>query len=588
MWELLICHICKCLLENPKILTCSHSVCEECLNEVVKRKSKVFECPVCSNKIQVAIDNTFLSSVMDILQRETSACRGNSACDACFMDGLRNLRCLDCDLLLCTRCLHTHRDNVITRQNENPQAVVNNESGARLHVIEKELPYANGRVSTEREHEVAPIEKRTRNASDTFAGNHQVHKPIKCKRHCDKDLRFFCNNCAQLLCQQCVIPEHVTHIFVSASDAARISKAQLSTLLNQTTIRILYLSDALRDAKETEEKLTSRVKEIAKKISSKQVTMQTSENRQSTEFTNVQKLDSEKVAAGENPQDSDDEQFNRFAKAANVQQESILGVRTDCALPKMNPEVNPQTQTLLNCLNRKAKRKCEVLAGHRMKLEKRLALIHSCQRFTTNLIIRGSDEEVLILESYIMQSLGDLCQNTQEVPIECPDDDYIALAWRETHLTSEQSRELFDEGIHTSTKVITGEGCGSNCFATGVGLTTIIVGQDCTFTVTVKNQENKLCVEGRDSIIARIKTPHGGYFRAELIEHKLGKHKFRYRTYTAGPHILRITLRGEEILGSPFEMLSSGSTDYSQRGRLVTNFGKLGNKEGELRQPQGM
>ena len=531
MWDFLICHLCKGLLESPNILTCGHSTCERCLKELSKQKSQVLECPICSAVIQLPTTrNVFLSNVLDILKRESSACNASSACDACSVRGVRNLRCVDCDMLLCTQCLHTHRDSVITRKNENAQIVMKNETSISLHEIKNELTRsvnANGTVSTRNEideHEVEP----TRNVT-AFARDHQIHMPLKCKVHRTEDLRFFCSSCAQLVCQECVIAKHITHIFLSASDAAPSSKAQLSTLVNQTTVRILYLSEALRDAKDTEEKLRCCVEEITQTI-------------------------------------------------------HLTSPTNHCSPSEKSPELDLQRKVLLNDLHKKAKRKSEALGKHRRKLEMRLALIESCQGFTTNLILNGSDVEVLILENCIMENLGDLCQSTPEVPIECPDDAFVAMSGKE-NLRSGVSEE--NEGLGEEPKIIIGEGFCSSCFATGEGLTNAVVGEDCSFTVTVKNQQNKPCMEGRDSIIARVKTPCGGYFKAELIEHKLGKHKFRYRTYSAGPHVLRITLRGEEILGSPFETLSSGSTDYSRRGRLGSKFGKLGRNEGELCQPRG-
>ena len=609
MWELLICHLCKGLLESPHILTCGHSACERCLKELLKQKSKVLICPTCSVVIQFSTThNVFLSNVLDILKRESSACNGGSACDACSVRGIRNLRCMDCDMLLCTRCLHAHHDSVITRKNEHAQTVMKNETGISLHEIENELTRnVNTNEKTSTRNEIDEHEVESTQNTGAFARNHQVHMPLKCKRHRTEDLRFFCSSCAQLICQDCVIDKHITHIFLSASDAAPSSKAQLSTLINQTTIRILYLSEALRDTKDTVEKLRCCVKDITDTIREPLQENSEDEQRSLVSAFSGQKYGDQ--ASKDNPvgpkvrtigqvqvtdafhQNSENEQFIKFAKLPNSEHESDVILSQENRTPqtsrcssKDEPELDQQRKALLNDLNKKAKRKFEVIGKHCRKLETRLALIENCQRFTTNVILNGSDVEVLMLENCIMENLGDLCQNTPEVPIECPDDAFIAITGRENLRpgVSEESSSLSEQP-----RIIIGQGFCSSCFATGEGLSNAVVGQDCSFTVTVKNQQNKPCMEGRDSIIARVKTPCGGYFRAELIEHKLGKHKFRYRTYSAGPHVLRITLRGEEILGSPFEMLSSGSTDYSCRGRLVSKFGKLGSNEGELCQPQG-
>ncbi|XP_028395113.1 tripartite motif-containing protein 2-like [Dendronephthya gigantea] len=605
MWELLICHMCKNLLENPKVLTCAHAVCEKCLRSLMPKKyTETFKCPACCATIQafVDIDNNFLSNVLDILKRETNACHVDTACDACSVHGTRNLHCADCDMQLCTKCLHAHHDNVITRGNshENAQSLTQNEKGVSLKEIENEL----GKIPTRNESKGDEVRNEigshsTQNAT-AFAREHQLHMPLKCKKH-RQDLTFFCNSCAELSCQECVIAKHIAHIFVAASDAAPSSRAQLSTLLNQTAMRILYLSEALRETKDTETQLESCVEEIRNIIcgTAKETLMKNSEAEPcplSTEMTGDREEQGRFACVHKKLADYDEKSENAFGdklkKSFITPQLLNHSVSVERGL-----KLSPKGEALSKKLNKISKRKFDVLAGHRRKLETRLALIENCQRFTMNLILNGSDEEVLILENCIMESLGQLCQNTPEVPIECPDDGYIALigslaSTAECTRLPEGKFSKEERGGAESTeedlKMISGEGCCSCCFATGSGLSNAIVGHDCTFTVTVKNEANKACVEGPRSLVARIKTPNGGYFRAQLVEHKLGKHKFRYRTYAAGPHFLRITLRGEEILGSPFETLSSGSTDYSRRGRLVTKCGRLGDGVGELCQPQGL
>ena len=629
--------MCKGLLENPKILTCAHSVCEKCLKEICKRKSDVRKCPVCSAAIQVPVDNVFLSNVLDILKRETNECGEDNACDVCSVSGMRNLRCVDCEMLLCTQCLHGHHDSVITPDNEHAGTAVKNEAGMSLHEFENELAgnvdtdgistrndYSNLKVdctqsATTTRNEISEHEvESTRNATE-FARDHQVHILLKCKRHQKEDLRFFCSSCAQLVCQECVIAEHIMHIFVAASDAAPSSRAQLGTLLNQTTIRILYLSEAVRNAKDTENKLRSCVKGIIETIrgptqedlkqhsddwdfAAKLTTLGMKQGQEAfiknsvDGQTTVMKTLRHEQVIETFKRNSEDGKLSTFANLTDMRQEESRSMMKHKnqgewkCFDKLKTEeliaakLDPQKEALLNDLNKVAKRKREVLAKHRKKVETRLALIENCQRFTTNLILSGSDEEILLLENCIMENLGYLCQNTPEEPIECPEDAFIASTRQKSDRNTKQEKSDCEE---LNPKILTGEGCCSSCFATGEGLTDAIVGEDCTFTVTVKNELNKPCIEGQDSIIARIKTPYGGYFKAKLIDHKLGKHKFRYRTYSAGPHILRITLRGEEILGSPFETMSSGSTDYSRRGRLVTKFGRFGSKEGELCEPKG-
>lgn len=503
MWELIICPICKDLFNDPKILPCVHSFCGKCLSGLAQVKQDAFQCPVCRALTQLPAggvadipSNFFLNSILDIMKRQRHACGEDEIlCDACCVNVLSSLRCEDCEVLLCTKCLQTH----------------GNHKRKTAHGNHQEVRSSSENVVTEP------------------GKQHQLRMPLKCKRHPKQDLRFFCNSCAELVCQDCVIAKHVTHIFVSASDAVPSCKAKLNTLLNQITTKLLFLSDALRDTKNTEEQLRSCVADI----------------------------------------------INRIHTTKNE-----LVTQSDWS----SEELDKDEKGLVNRLNAVARKKFEVLEEHRRKLETRLGLIENCRKFTLHLMCNGSDEEILTMENCIMESLGGLCQQTPEIPIECPENSYISFT---AGVTADQGCRP-PEGGNVLGTVSPGEGCGGCCFATGEGLTSTMVGQDSTFTITVKNDRNKACNEGRGSIVARVKTTHGGYFRAEMIEHKLGKQKFRYRTYIAGPHVLRITIKGEEILGSPFEPLSNGSTDYSRRGRLITKFGRAGTGDGELCSPHGL
>ena len=61
--------------------------------------------------IQASVDNVFLLNVLDIVKRKTNECGENGACNACYVSGMSNLHCEDCDKLLCTQYLRGHRDH---------------------------------------------------------------------------------------------------------------------------------------------------------------------------------------------------------------------------------------------------------------------------------------------------------------------------------------------------------------------------------------------------------------------------------------------------------------------------------------------
>lgn len=595
MWDLLICSNCKNLLKNPKILNfCGHSLCGKCL-KVISRRQEPAKCPSCNCVIRSHSDNFFLSCVLDVLKREIDACNVGMSWEACFVDGnLGVLQCVDDhegvmmqekDVMI--RGSIKNNDEIKRQDLENESMTMKLNGNGEL-TMENEIFSENDNPILIREDKVNTLHENDitskRHKISFSRKNQRIHALFKCKKHENEELRFFCSSCSQLVCQECVITEHLLHIFLSVSDAAPSCRAQMRTLLSQSMLRLLYLSDALRETMDIEDKLRIRMKDItdeihclrALKVNPKDQGVDKTKINDDVirlfkdRFHNMHKdlssslTDSEEMSKKVHEKTKVSSQRNKYTQETS---KNIKGIE----------------EILIESLRKMARLKHDILAKHRRKLNTLLTLIQSAQKFTIRLCLNATDVEILILEGCIIESLGQLCQNTPEAPIECPEDSFITLEKAE-NLRSAEDLQRFHGN---EPKITRGRGCASCCFATGEGIADATVGKDSVFTVMTKNEENKACWEGRDSIVARLKTPTGGYFLAELIEHKHGRLKFRYRSYSAGLHLLRITLRGEEILGSPFEILCHGSTDYSRRGGLVTKFGRLGSNKGELCRPQG-
>ena len=375
MWELLICPVCRDLFDNPKILPCVHSFCERCLEGVSEPDKETLQCPVCRVSTNLPTggvadipNNFFLNNILDIIKRHSATTTRDVLCHACSANVLSSLRCADCDVLLCTKCLQAHgvrtANHVLTAGNQATGPTKNN--------LETTKPLSGKPTTaqpiTSSDH-LATRELETPSDHPGTVSRHKLHIPLKCKYHPKQDLRYFCSSCAELTCTDCVIANHVTHIFVSASDAVPSSKAKLNTLLGQMTMRILFLSDAVREVKDTEGQLRKKFKDIQDMM---------------------------------------------------VKTKNILLAK---GFPK--DRIHDDEKRIMIQLNAITGKKFEVLGKQRRKLETRLGLIESCRSFTSDLIMNGSDNELLMMENCIMESLGSLCQHTPEIPIECQEDSFI-------------------------------------------------------------------------------------------------------------------------------------------------------------------
>ncbi|XP_033639131.1 E3 ubiquitin-protein ligase TRIM56-like [Asterias rubens] len=177
------CPICLTRFIDPKILDCQHSFCLKCLQELVDKqdpKTDFIICPVCREKTSVpdkgpsALPNSFfLSSLIDdVINPDGSEEDINppiSSCEGCD-EGLEAVsRCVDCDANFCKTCLQNHAKFKNHRHHKIVNAV--GSSNERLRVKDK-------------------------------PGS------LKCRKHTDQELCFYCDTCVSSVCPKCAVFHH--------------------------------------------------------------------------------------------------------------------------------------------------------------------------------------------------------------------------------------------------------------------------------------------------------------------------------------------------------------------------------------------
>ncbi|XP_072163693.1 uncharacterized protein [Diadema setosum] len=166
------CPICLTLFNQPKLLTCSHTFCEGCLEKVSQTQpnQQMITCPVCrketpvpSGDVSKLQTNVPLSSLVDEVKTK------NPTCTVCEMDEKPPAvsYCQDCAKNMCKSC----------------------ENG---HSIWK--PFSN--------HEVVPV-------SEVLSGKVPLRRRRKCKTHPSFDEDCFCTHCRENICSTCGMLEHL-------------------------------------------------------------------------------------------------------------------------------------------------------------------------------------------------------------------------------------------------------------------------------------------------------------------------------------------------------------------------------------------
>ncbi len=126
------------------------------------------------------------------------------------------------------------------------------------------------------------------------------------------------------------------------------------------------------------------------------------------------------------------------------------------------------------------------------------------------------------------------------------------------------------------------------CMATGDGLRRALRGKVSTFTIHSKDHHGDLRLVGGDPIEVLISSPEGALYRAEVLDRQSGTYTVSYRPQVEGQHVISITLRGQHIKGSPYNVHVRSGRVYNNIGTMITQFGVEGEENGMLCRPWGV
>ncbi|XP_071501171.1 E3 ubiquitin-protein ligase TRIM56-like [Diadema antillarum] len=171
--QTLQCPICLNVFVDPRLLSCSHTYCKDCLKQLSnsgsQSKGRKITCPVCRKITKVPNSNVNLlqcnypiKSLIEDVKNQTQACtvcRGNEK-------PLAITYCQECDDYMCDDCHKTH---------------------------DKWDKFAG--------HEVVKVD-------GIISGVVSKKKRRKCKKHKSEDEEYFCDECKRFVCFRCGVMEH--------------------------------------------------------------------------------------------------------------------------------------------------------------------------------------------------------------------------------------------------------------------------------------------------------------------------------------------------------------------------------------------
>ena len=196
------CSVCMTTFTDPKMLPCLHSFCLHCLNGILQTSGRhdIITCPECRRESEVPNSenlkdlptNFRINSLLDVLAIQECSTTGVK-CGNCDKKSCHSFYCFQCCVFWCDDCITAHN---IIRANK--------------------------------EHRVLAIKDfQDQDIEDV------LKRPAFCQRkhHETEELKFFCKNCTEPICNSCVATSHDGHVKVLLEEAANERKAEAKSVI---------------------------------------------------------------------------------------------------------------------------------------------------------------------------------------------------------------------------------------------------------------------------------------------------------------------------------------------------------------------
>ena len=242
------CTVCLEEYKSPRLLPCSHTYCESCLEGILKQSGTTsnLTCPQCRAQHQVPAGGpkaflTDLAITQDIEAKKwyKQMSTKQSTCGVCEHKGVTISYCPQCEAFLCSYCAGAHK---------------------RMKVFSS--------------HEIVPAIK--------YVGFKPKPKPINCRLHSSCMVTFYCSTCNQLICNECVVGtgtadwlesfvtsnNHSGHkLYTLTIDSEKTIEAKLDKAVEEAKTRNDKVQSELQQLKELEKNHEQHTKDLKKALS---------------------------------------------------------------------------------------------------------------------------------------------------------------------------------------------------------------------------------------------------------------------------------------------------------------------------------
>eukprot|EP00918_Siedleckia_nematoides_P083579 GHVU01183232.1.p1 GENE.GHVU01183232.1~~GHVU01183232.1.p1 ORF type:complete len:320 (+),score=35.95 GHVU01183232.1:24-962(+) len=235
--ELLACTICLERCKQPKSLPCLHSLCTQCLQQLIEKagRARNINCPSCRTEVPIPPggaesfpDAFLLKTIGETIDRfKTLGLDDKPKCSSCLKKGKQTRAttlCTDCIKIMCQECLSYH--NEFTEDHNLMEC--NNLNSANLNQI-------------------------------------LMMKTDKCAKH-NKNIELYCLTCKKLVCMMCGMVEHNTHNKQELETVVQGHKDDLEKCLHLLTDREAHYDTCINKTDQAEDECKNNAKSRKKAV----------------------------------------------------------------------------------------------------------------------------------------------------------------------------------------------------------------------------------------------------------------------------------------------------------------------------------
>ena len=469
-----ICQYCDNIYQDPRILSCLHSYCLQCITKLHVEGTTSITCPTCNQSTTIPDEdvsslprNVRLSEETKqdkILRKVTST--SPPPCDSCD-ENSPIAYCTECEKLFCKVCWDAHQKLSFLRSHSS-FTLKEAQDMSRDKLI-KMLPSSSS----------SPM----------------------CHDHDDQKLSFYCKQCTIPVCVGCTIISHKGHPVHEVSKQIIQNKEEIQQGLEGFPVAQKHLKEVMTAGEELKKKIKARKNKVDTII------------RQA---------------------------FAKLQQLLHQREEALLAKSSEEAMAK---EVRLSIQ----------------LEG----IQRLLESITHCHSLASIATSEYSDVELLSIAHALHNRSINLQQQFSEISLDLCESSYISVEVNTDTLATMITELGCVSGISYSTAVIP-----RNRLAIGAEMKVKMVSRD------IRGQEldhggevvrSRLTPVGKRSIECQVTNNNDGTYLVSVTPQQSGQHK------------LSITIHGQDIQGSPFDLSVVTQRDYTKLKDPVQTIAGINN-----------